>query len=167
MRGCARQGLGDPPLCQTHVQQFYPAGEDDAGADDPVDLVLERLMQEPRVQEVFSQVAGRVDAFAGFLGRLGEKTFSARTRAPRGGQSAPPPGWGRREEQAPPKAKYSDGDAARKIMGFKPGQALTADQVKKRYRELAKKHHPDRGGDLAKMVAINRANDALMKEFGG
>ena len=33
----------------------------------------------------------------------------------------------------------------------------TIDQVKARYKELAKQHHPDRGGDTATMQAINAA----------
>lgn len=37
---------------------------------------------------------------------------------------------------------------------FKDCETLEA--VKKLYRELAKQHHPDRGGDLATMQAINR-----------
>ena len=33
----------------------------------------------------------------------------------------------------------------------------TIDQVKAKYKELAKQHHPDRGGDTATMQAINAA----------
>jgi hypothetical protein len=167
MKGCARQGLGNPPLCQAHVQQLYPDAQE-FNDEDPVNVVLDRLMQEPRVQEAFSAVAGRVDAFAGFLGRIGERAFTGRPRAPRENQGdSPPPPWGRRKAPEPQRPTLSPQDAARRIMGFKPGQVLTLDQVKKKYRELAMKHHPDRGGDPAKMVAINRANDALTKELGG
>jgi hypothetical protein len=31
------------------------------------------------------------------------------------------------------------------------------EEIKKAYQELSKKHHPDRGGDNAKMVKINQA----------
>jgi hypothetical protein len=35
-------------------------------------------------------------------------------------------------------------------------QCTTLDEVKARYRVLAKEHHPDRGGDLATMQAVNK-----------
>ena len=44
--------------------------------------------------------------------------------------------------------------------------ASTKDEVKTRFRELAKKHHPDSGtnADAARMEEINRAYNALIKE---
>jgi curved DNA-binding protein CbpA len=37
------------------------------------------------------------------------------------------------------------------------------DEVKRRYKELALKHHPDRGGDTRIMQDINNAYDAIKK----
>jgi molecular chaperone DnaJ len=37
----------------------------------------------------------------------------------------------------------------------------TADEIKSAYRKLAKKHHPDLGGDPEKFKEINQANDIL------
>jgi curved DNA-binding protein CbpA len=34
---------------------------------------------------------------------------------------------------------------------------VTPDQVKQRYRMLAMRHHPDRGGDAAAFVLVNDA----------
>lgn len=48
------------------------------------------------------------------------------------------------------------------VLGFAVGQQITVADVKKRHRELARKHHPDRGGSVAKMQEINQAVDALM-----
>jgi hypothetical protein len=50
---------------------------------------------------------------------------------------------------------------ALKTMGFDamPGAA----DLKRRYRDLAKKHHPDVGGDTDTMTKINAANDLLKK----
>lgn len=40
----------------------------------------------------------------------------------------------------------------------------TADQIKKAFRQLAKKHHPDAGGDPEQFHAIALANDVLSDE---
>ena len=37
------------------------------------------------------------------------------------------------------------------------------DEVKRRYKELALKHHPDRGGDTRIMQAVNNEYDAIRK----
>lgn len=39
----------------------------------------------------------------------------------------------------------------------------TLDDLKSAYRRLAMKHHPDRGGDLETMKAINAEHDALFE----
>ena len=39
------------------------------------------------------------------------------------------------------------------------------EQIKARYRELAFKHHPDRGGDVKTMQAINRQYHERLKSF--
>lgn len=44
-------------------------------------------------------------------------------------------------------------------LGLKPD--ATADQIKKAYRSLAMKHHPDRGGDQAKFKDISVAYETL------
>lgn len=41
------------------------------------------------------------------------------------------------------------------------GSVKSLDELKARYRALALQHHPDRGGDLATMQAINAEYDAL------
>lgn len=40
----------------------------------------------------------------------------------------------------------------------------TSDEIKKRYRQLAFEHHPDRGGDTATMQAINTQYTRAMAE---
>ena len=42
----------------------------------------------------------------------------------------------------------------------------TLEDLKKAYRTLAMKHHPDRGGDLETMKEINSEYDSLFKRFG-
>ena len=40
---------------------------------------------------------------------------------------------------------------------------ITKEDIRTQYRFLARKHHPDRGGDATKMEEINRAYEILMK----
>lgn len=48
------------------------------------------------------------------------------------------------------------------ILGLPPN--ATRQQIKRRYRALAKKHHPDRGGDQRQMQRIIAAYELLMKD---
>lgn len=52
-------------------------------------------------------------------------------------------------------------DNALDILGLP--KLITKEDIKKQYRFLAKKNHPDRGGDAAKMDQINVAYALLMK----
>jgi curved DNA-binding protein CbpA len=48
------------------------------------------------------------------------------------------------------------------VLDFAIGQKVTAAEVKARHRELARRHHPDRGGSVARMQEINAAVDQLL-----
>ncbi|HEY1351924.1 MAG TPA: J domain-containing protein [Ktedonobacteraceae bacterium] len=48
------------------------------------------------------------------------------------------------------------------VLGLPP--EATAQQIKQRYRRLAKKYHPDLGGDPRQMQRIVAAYELLMKE---
>jgi len=48
------------------------------------------------------------------------------------------------------------------VLGLPPN--ATKQQIKQRYRVLAKKHHPDRGGDQREMRRIIAAYELLMKD---
>ena len=50
---------------------------------------------------------------------------------------------------------------ALELLGLPP--LITKNDVKKQYRFLARKHHPDKGGDPVKMEQINQAYKLLMK----
>lgn len=80
---------------------------------------------------------------------------AARAQAQQHAQQAPPP------PQAPSATLL-----ARRVMGFGGNEKLTVDMIKDRKRELAMKHHPDRGGSLEKMQAINNAADVLLASLG-
>jgi hypothetical protein len=44
------------------------------------------------------------------------------------------------------------------------GQSTSTDEVKSRYRDLAIRNHPDKGGDAGAMAMINRAYEQFQKE---
>lgn len=48
------------------------------------------------------------------------------------------------------------------VFGLNPG--AFADDIKKRFRELAKKYHPDRGGDNDKMIELIEAYNKLINK---
>ena|SRR6266581_8500857 len=48
------------------------------------------------------------------------------------------------------------------VLGLPPN--ATRQQIKRRYRALAKKHHPDKGGDQRQMQRIIAAYELLMKD---
>jgi DnaJ-domain-containing protein 1 len=48
------------------------------------------------------------------------------------------------------------------VLGLPPN--ATTQQIKRRYRALAKRHHPDRGGDPREMQRVIAAYEFLIKE---
>ena len=51
---------------------------------------------------------------------------------------------------------------ALRVLGLPPN--ATPQQIKRRYRTLAKQHHPDRGGDRREMQRIIAAYEFLVKD---
>lgn len=85
----------------------------------------------------------------------------ARAQAARSGWA--PPGGGPRQAAPPP--RKPTGPDPREVLGFTNREALTKDLVQKRRRELARKHHPDKGGSVDRMAQINHAADQLLAEL--
>jgi hypothetical protein len=54
----------------------------------------------------------------------------------------------------------------RDVLGLGPGGSINADDVQRAYRRLAAEHHPDKGGDPAKMSEVNAARDEALQEVG-
>jgi DnaJ-domain-containing protein 1 len=57
---------------------------------------------------------------------------------------------------------FSGGDSPYRVLGLDP--SAPDDVVKLVYRHLARRHHPDRGGDAQVMAEINRAYEAICRE---
>ena len=53
---------------------------------------------------------------------------------------------------------------AREILGVEP-DSLDLDLINRKYKELAKEHHPDMGGNPETFKAINRAHKMLKREL--
>lgn len=180
-RRCARSGTGNPPLCQPHRIVFSEAvrtGERRPGQGifDLIDRYVSGKRINKRVYE------GAIDDVAWFVAAAAEAGRATPQPPPSGDGGfrppdgfRPPPGW--RPHQPPPPDPAAEEQArraaelglarkrARVALGFEPGGKITLELVKKRRRELAAKHHPDRGGSVTKMQAINHAADVLEAEL--
>jgi hypothetical protein len=82
-----------------------------------------------------------------FLRRAHVQQAQAQRRPP------PPP---------PPRTRKPTGPDPRLVLGFAIGQKVTAAEVKARHRELARRFHPDKGGDVRRMQEVNAAVDQLL-----
>ena len=66
------------------------------------------------------------------------------------------------QSRANPARTILERQQALNVLGL-PANA-TPQQIKRRYRSLAKKYHPDRGGDRQQMMRIIAAYELLMKD---
>ncbi len=64
-----------------------------------------------------------------------------------------------RGDPLPPEAEPKDLDMCYRMLGLSPSASW--DEVEKAYREKAKIHHPDHGGDEDTMRAVNEAYSRL------
>lgn len=66
------------------------------------------------------------------------------------------------ESRANPARLMLERQQALVVLGLPPN--ATRQQIKRRYRALAKRYHPDRGGDQRQMQRIIAAYELLMKD---
>ena len=66
------------------------------------------------------------------------------------------------ENRANPARTFVERQQALKVLGLPPN--VTPRQIKRRYRTLAKRYHPDRGGDQQQMKRIIAAYEYLTRE---
>jgi len=88
--------------------------------------------------------------------RRGESIYGGGIKylAPAEDQSS---GWQAKDPPLPPDAT----SVAFKLLGLEAATA-TADDVRRRFKELAFDHHPDRGGDVKKFHAISDARNRCL-----
>lgn len=171
-RQCKGAGTGNPPLCEAHRVVLEAEANRPRTTGSRIADLLTSVLRGKKITD--EQVVGGVEDFVDMFTRAsGDPTHdpyaAARARAQdffrrNGFEGAPR----QHQRQAPPRRPPPGPDPriaaakARQVLGFNPGDKLTEDMVKKRHRELARKHHPDRGGSVARMQEINAAVDHVL-----
>lgn len=167
---CARAATGNPPLCDAHRIVLEAEVDRPQRAGQRVVDLLTSVLRGKKVtdEQVFGGVEDFVDMFSRSSGdpahdpiaaaRARAADFLRRTQggSVHGGQHRRPPPPPPRDDAV------TKAERARLVLGFAPGEKVTAEQVKKRHRELARRHHPDRGGSVAKMQEVNAAVDQIL-----
>jgi hypothetical protein len=174
---CPREGTGNPPLCRPHriVLEGSPAPKWGDGlrqiagklfeGKKPTERDVRRAVQDG-IGMLFGDEGGVSDEETKRMLRDLQNLSKKYTTPPPWATGAPPhESWRDAKEpprQHPPKPKGPD---PRIALGFKVGEKVTVEQVNRRRRELARKHHPDRGGSVAQMATINAAADQLLADL--
>jgi hypothetical protein len=162
---CGRAGTGNPPLCEPHRVVLEAEANRPRTAGSRIADLLSSVLRGKKVTD--EQVVGGVEDFVDMFTRSAgdpahDPIAAARARAADFIRRT----QGQQQRQAPPPPRGPDPRIAiakaRQTLGFNPTDKLTEDMVKKRHRELARKHHPDRGGSVARMQEINAAVDQVL-----
>jgi len=149
-RRCSRNGFGNPPLCRPHAIQVNLDGKRvEFPEESPLFGLLDAAdrMFSSSGNETVQQVR---NIFGEFLANAANQ-----------GRIPPPP---RAQEPRRPDPPPSVAENPRVVLGFEPGEGLTAARVKGRQRDLALLFHPDKeGGSVAAMKRVNEAATELLK----
>lgn len=176
-RRCGKPASGNPPLCPPHAAILRATAE---MPYNPINAVVDDI-KNGRSVNVGDVVAAAADLFSTmFAGRSPYAGGASSGAGPIPPRPPPPPNsghrsawdpfgaWQQQRQSSPPPPPPSDSmarTAARKTFQWPATKVFTADELKARYRELAKKHHPDRGGSAQKMAQVNDAMDVLTAEL--
>lgn len=160
---CPRAGTGNPPLCEPHKIVLESEATRTARPGEKLVGLLGRVLRGQKITDdhLYAGIEDAVDMFqrspsldalrAQAQERLRQQAQQWQRQRP--GARPPPPPRG---------PNPADLEHARDVLGFPVNKKLTAEDIKKRHRELARKHHPDRGGSVARMQEINAAVDRLL-----
>ncbi|MAM81647.1 MAG: molecular chaperone DnaJ [Gammaproteobacteria bacterium] len=101
---------------------------------------------------------------SGSQGGFGSSQADQRKRRASGSRKRKPGTSNHQREQCP-LGRDPDLEAivARQSLGLPLTGRLTDQQVKRAHKQLAVRHHPDKGGDPEAMTRFNRAKDALLQ----
>lgn len=178
-RRCVRNGTrsstNEPPLCNAcrialaaaaAQAQAAPARRAATAVGSIVDDFLHGRPFDPsHIKSAINDFAwGMGGGFTDFRPDIADgPPWSPSSAAPSQGADHRSSPWHR---EAPPPPPPQDDQriaerAARKILGFGPSEVITKEILKVRQRTLAMRHHPDRGGSVARMQQINSAVDVL------
>lgn len=168
---CRRDGTGDPPICQRHRDQI--------GTPSPLGQMFDAVIsgQRPSKATIEDAMFQMAEGLFGIkmspqerarAAAAGEAAWRGRSSRP---SSSPPRSGASSEPEPPPGPSPQELKRARATFGFLSSDTVTSELLKKRYRELARKWHPDLYvGNPAKhkialerMTAINAAMDLLSK----
>lgn len=184
-RRCRRSATGNPPLCNPHkiavaeqvrrdMTGHTPAAG--AGVSELFDRVVSgRKINRKVVQEAVGDVAAWWEQYQQ------QQTQQQQQQTPPQPDPTQPPPWRpwwepivnevkrARAQQPPPDPRIAElklkRSRARIVLGFAQSDKPTEVELNARRRELARKHHPDRGGSVSKMQEINDAVDVLLAEL--
>jgi hypothetical protein len=163
-RRCVRNGDGTPPLCRPHRVVFEETARRAAQPKSAIGEIFEDLFSGRGIRP--EKVASAVDEVMwGMGGGFGahHEIFEddVDTETPPRNHTRRPPPW-----EPPPPSEHAQKSAAIRAakveLGFAQSEPITEESVAQRRRELARKHHPDLGGSVAKMQRINNAADILL-----
>jgi len=121
-----------------------------------LDTLLDTIFKDTRVS------LGKIQTFKGYIYStivmdMARKLFGPGARIKPFHRFTPPPDQQQQYQPARPQPVFYDD---RTILGVAPNASII--DIKKRFRYLAKVHHPDVGGDPKKFAEIKKAYDNLM-----
>lgn len=167
---CRAAGAGNPPLCDPH--RLVIEAEAARAHANPLAKVVGEFLSGRVRRDTVRAAAGTL--LGGLLIELEQIAPGfQRGTMPTGGTmpgGMPFPFGGnppRRATRPPPvdpvvEAKKREVAEARMVLGFDNTQPLDEAAIQRRRKELARKHHPDRGGSEERMRRINAAADTLI-----
>lgn len=170
-RRCRRAGSGNPPICSVHRLALESEAAQPERPGARLGKMIARVLRGQRISDDMLH-AGLEDLVDVATRVASERQTPTPGASPWWAPIIPDPevGHGTQQEprRVPPRQErrraspQPTGPDPRIVLGFAAGQKVTAEEVKKRHRDLARKHHPDRGGSVAKMQEINAAVDQIM-----
>src|SRR5262245_36008462 len=158
-RRCPYDGDGAPVLCRPHRIALAEASRPKSPMETLVGSLSDLLSgRSSDTDAAVAAAAGLFDQWWSGWNATPPFAGSPRySRSPGASRSRAQP-----REPSPEDAERISIRMARHVMGFSHDEPLTEAAIKERKRQLAKRHHPDRGGSDEMMARVNDAADILL-----